>query len=209
MYKKYDLKVKYIPTFQLEQKFIISKYRGKLFSKSLNFLFLGRSGSSASRKFFDELDNLCEWLSNFKKVNLLIVSDKFFNYDNKYKNINIFFKKKQNDLRKLVKKIDFGIYFSLYNIGIRQRILFMMSLGIPVICNINNKNSFIHFRDMKDIVYYKNKNDFLKKINTLISNEKLYFKLKKNSIFSQRKFYNTNRNLKLHMNEILKLKNKR
>lgn len=209
LYEKYDLKVKYVPTFQLEQKFIISKKKREFPLKSLNFLFLGRSGSSASRKFFDELDILCEWLSNFKKVNLLIVSDKLFNYYNKYKNINIIYKKKQNDLSKLAKKIDFGIYFSPYNIGIRQRILFMMSLGIPVICNINNKNSFIHFKDMKDIVYYKNKKDFLKKIDTLISTEKLYLKLKKNSIFSQRKFYNKDKNLKLHINEILKLKKKK
>ena len=172
-------------------------------------MFLGRSGSSASRNFFNEIDNLCEWLSGFKKVNLLIVSDIKINYKSKYKNINVIFLKKQNDLCKLAKKIDFGIYFSSYNIGIRQRILFMMSFGIPVICNINNKNSLFHLRDMKDIVYYKSKKDFKNKIFTFINNEKLYIKLKKNSLFSQRKFYDMNKNLKLHMNEILKIKIKK
>ena len=207
LYQSYGLKVKYVPTFQLQQKEIILKNKYNFISTGLNFLFLGRAGSSASKNFFNELDNLCEWLSSFKKVNLLIVSDSKMNYDSKYKNINVIFHKKQNDLSKIVKKINFGIYFSTYNIGIRQRILFMMSLGIPVICNVNNKNSFIHLRNMKDIIYYKNKKDFIKKIFNLINSEKLYKKIKKNSLISQRKFYDMDKNLKLHMNEILKLRN--
>lgn len=209
LYESYGLRVKYVPTFQQKQKITNLKNRNNSILKSINLLFLGRSGSSASRNFFNELDNLCEWLSTFKRVNLLIVSDIKINYESRFKNINIIFLKKQNDLSKLVKKIDFGIYFSSYNIGIRQRILFMMSFGIPVICNINNKNSFIHLKDMKDIVYYESKKDFINKVFTFINNKKLFIKLKKNSLFSQRKFYDMNKNLRLHMNEILKIKIKK
>jgi metallo-beta-lactamase family protein len=42
-----------------------------------------------------------------------------------------------------MKKMHFGIYLGDYNIGIRQRIIFMMSYGVPVLCHINNKDSLL------------------------------------------------------------------
>jgi hypothetical protein len=46
-------------------------------------------------------------------------------------------------LNDFMKKMHFGIYLGDYNIGIRQRIIFMMSYGVPVLCHINNKDSLL------------------------------------------------------------------
>jgi len=203
LYGGYGLKVKYVPTFQLNQKVKIKKNKFDLSSKGFNLLFLGRSGSSASRKFFNELDNLCEWLSIFKKVNVFIVSDNSVKYVSKHKSVNIIFLKKQNDLSKIAKKIHFGIYFSNYNIGIRQRIIFTMSYGIPVICSENNKQSLINLKNMRDIIYYKNIKSFRSNITEVISDKKKYFDMRINTLSSQRKYYSLEKNLKLHMNQVL------
>ena len=203
LYGSYGLKVKYVPTFQLNQKVKIKKNKFDLSSKGFNLLFLGRSGSSASRKFFNELDNLCEWLSIFKKVNLFIVSDTSVKYASKHKSVNIIFLKKQNDLSKIAKKIDFGIYFSNYNIGIRQRIIFTMSYGIPVICSKNNEQSLINLKNMRDIIYYKDMKSFRSNITEVISDKKKYFNMRINTLNSQRKYYSLEKNLKLHINQVL------
>ena len=56
---------------------------------------------------------------------------------------------------------------------------------------------------MRDIIYYKNMKSFRSNIFQLISNKKKYFNLRINTLKSQRKYYSLEKNLKLHMDEVL------
>jgi hypothetical protein len=139
------------------------------------------------------------------KINFFFLtnSSKFFENTKDIKNVKIYFIDKKLKLNNFMKKMHLGIYLGDYNIGIRQRIIFMMSYAVPVLCHINNSNSLIYFRNKKDILYYKNDEDLLNIFSKILKNKSFLLKLKINSFFAQKKFYDSEININLFCKEII------
>lgn len=207
-FNKNNIKCKHIPTFQKSKSFSYINQVKKFFLKNqnrnfINIVFVGSLDTSASKASMENFFVLFKNLNKKIIINIYFLSDSYKNIE-KIENVNIYFVKKKIELNKFMKKIHFGVYLGDYNIGIRQRIIFMMSYAVPVLCHINNKESLIFFENKKDIIYYKNNSQLFEIFNQLFFNKKFLLKLKLNSFFSQRNFYDSNTNLKLFFNEIIK-----
>lgn len=96
-----------------------------------------------------------------------------------------------------MKKMSLGMYLGDYDVGVRQRIIFMMSYGLPVLCHEVNKHSLIHLKDNKNILFYKKNEDLYKKFNYLALKNTLPL-LKIEAMKAQQKFYDEQKNLEIH-----------
>jgi hypothetical protein len=203
-----NIKCKHITTFQKSNQLSYINEVKKFLLKNqkrnfINICFVGSLDTSASKTSIETSLVLFKNLNKKIKINIFFLSDSYKKIKN-IENVNIYFVKKKVKLNDFMKKMHFGIYLGDYNIGIRQRIIFMMSYGVPVLCHINNKDSLIFLTNNKDIIYYKDENDLYKIFNKLCLNQSFLLKLKINSFFSQRKFYDMKKNLELFYKEIVK-----
>jgi hypothetical protein len=204
-YKKFNIKVNYLPPFEDSQnkRLLLEAIKYQKKSKIINILFIGRANSTASKSFFSEFSALHKKLRLNKKFNFYIVSDENkINYS--INNFNYFFIRKKNNLEILMKKMSLGLFLGDYNVGVRQRIIFMMSYGIPVVCHQVNKESLIHLINNKNIIFYDDDTSLVEKLNYYLSNKKKLIYLKKQAALAQRKFYDTNDNIKFTHATILK-----
>lgn len=213
-YNENNIKTKYVPTFEVSNKLSYLKNAKNYFLENyknnfINICFVGSLDTTASRVSMNFIKNFFKDLNVNIKINLFFLTNpnKFFDKikDIKdIKNIKIHFINKKLKLSNFMKKMHLGMYLGDYNIGIRQRIIFMMSYAVPVLCHVNNNDSLIFFKNNKDILYYKNDDELLKIFSKILRNKKFLLKLKINSFFSQRKFYDVEKNSNLFFNEIIK-----
>ena len=203
-----NIKCKHITTFQKSNQLSYINEVKKFFLKNqkrnfINICFVGSLDTTASKLSIENSLFFFKNLNKKIKINIFFLSDSNKKFKN-FENVNIYFVKKKVKLNDFMKKMHFGIYLGDYNIGIRQRIIFMMSYGVPVLCHINNKDSLIFLTNNKDIIYYKDENDLYKVFNKLCLNQSFLLKLKTNSFFSQRKFYDMKKNIELFYKEVVK-----
>ena len=181
-YKKFIKDIKLLPYFT-KKNFFIKK---NINTKKLNFIHIGSLETSASKLMMNKFFLNINQFERYKiPINLFIIGKVKKKQTIKYSNrIKIHFLGHGNEkkINRVIKKMDFGFCPMNYGIGIRTRILTLMSYGIPVIVDnlsllgfenkIINNDFFLNLEE---------RDNFHKNFKYIISDNVKYKKLRKNS----------------------------
>ena len=86
-----------------------------------------------------------------------------------------------DNLDKVLSEKEFFVSPTIFGSGIRIKILHALSIGIPVLATPLDCNMVKHFKDLENIVCFKNVEDFKEKVRILKENKNLYEKISKNA----------------------------
>lgn len=196
-YSKYLKNIEFLPYFTKENKF----FQKNLNKKKINLIHIGSLTSTASKIMLSNFFQSLVKLNIFdKEINLYIIGRS----DQKKKiyltkNIKVIFLGygDQKKIDRFITKMDFGYCPMNYSLGIRTRILTLISYGLPVIVDSQSLSGF-HKKLQKNCVFLNiDEIDlFEENFKKILSNKRIYNKLKKKSFLLWKKKFNPKINIK-------------
>ena len=196
-YSKYLTNIDFLPYFTKKNKF----FKRNLKKKQINLIHIGSLTSTASKIMLNNFFQKLIKLNIFdKEINLYIIGrsnqKKQINLKKNIK-INFLGHGDQKKIDKIIKKIDFGFCPMNYGLGIRTRILTLISYGLPVIVDDLSLSGFDNTLQRDGVFLNIDEiHSFEKNFKKIFSNNKIYNDLRKKSFGIWKKKFNPEKNIR-------------
>lgn len=171
----------------------------KIFLNKETFVIahLGDLNTTASRKNLDFLNKSIDLISNELKKKIIL---KFIGrYSEKKifskKNVEVIYSGFVKDINSELIKCDAVVSAADYPVGIRQRIISSLSLGMPCIAHTSVSYGLHQLTHGYDILYCQNPNEFVNCVNLLMEDLNLQKKLSNNARNTWLKNFNPRTNI--------------
>jgi len=182
--KKYNKSVKIVGNGTHRKKNIYINKKNKK-----NLIFFGNINSLANRSAcFDFIKNYLPTLKlKYPNINYKILGNCSLLLKIYFQLKGVTVIRNIDQLSNFSKNSIAGICNVKIHSGLQNKILDYTSIGIPVLCNLNSNN--FKFLSNNDLLIYKNKSDFFKKLDKLIMNENLRKTISNNCFLKTNKYY--------------------
>jgi len=186
----------YVPIEEVKKNFFNNE--------TFTIAHLGDLDTTASRKNLDFLNSSVKLLSERLKKKIII---KFIGrYSKKAvlstNNVEIVYAGFVKNLNSELTNCDAVVSASDYPVGIRQRIISALSLGMPCIAHNSVSYGLHQLKQGHDVLYCKNSQEFVKNVDLLMTDLSLQKKLSKNARETWDKNFDPNKSIKGILNKV-------